>query len=251
MKHSLDGRADSAVRRRDPGAGIVGQACPASRSGAGVVPGAPPGSGRSNVACMEPARAKASADCCRHRRGDQLRRVLRYMLDENEFLSPYGIRSLSRVHKDDPFVLQVEGDGVSRGLRARANRPPDLFGGNSNWRGPIWFPVNYLHHRIAAEVPSLLRRRVQGGMSDRFRQLHDAVGSGGGTLTPPDAHLPAATTTAADRAWRRHAVTRRSALARSDAVLRILPRRQRAGLGASHQTGWTGLVAKLLQQSGE
>src|SRR5882724_1534131 len=74
---------------------------------------------------------------------DQLRRVLRFMLDENEFLSPYGLRALSRVHKDKPYRLHVNG------MEYRVDYEPaesstGLFGGNSNWRGPIWFPVNYL-----------------------------------------------------------------------------------------------------------
>src|SRR6185436_8527546 len=75
--------------------------------------------------------------------GDQLRRVLRFMLDENEFLSPYGIRALSQVHRDRPYRLPVNG------AEYRVDYEPGesstgLFGGNSNWRGPIWFPVNYL-----------------------------------------------------------------------------------------------------------
>ncbi|MCA9680442.1 MAG: glucosidase, partial [Myxococcales bacterium] len=73
----------------------------------------------------------------------RLERVLRYLLDEDEFLSPYGIRSLSRYHKDHPYVLELDGE------RREVHYTPGesdsgLFGGNSNWRGPIWFPVNYL-----------------------------------------------------------------------------------------------------------
>ena len=74
---------------------------------------------------------------------DRLRHVLRYMLDEQEFLSPYGIRALSRYHLEHPYALSVNG------LEYRVTYEPaesstGLFGGNSNWRGPIWFPVNYL-----------------------------------------------------------------------------------------------------------
>jgi hypothetical protein len=74
---------------------------------------------------------------------DRLERTLRYMLDENEFLSPHGIRSLSQVHREQPFVLAV--DGREYGVHyAPAESDTTLFGGNSNWRGPVWFPVNYL-----------------------------------------------------------------------------------------------------------
>jgi hypothetical protein len=74
---------------------------------------------------------------------ERLERTLRYMLDENEFLSPHGIRSLSRVHREHPFVLTA--DGQAYGVHyTPAESDTTLFGGNSNWRGPVWFPVNYL-----------------------------------------------------------------------------------------------------------
>src|SRR5213596_3998556 len=73
----------------------------------------------------------------------QLTRVLRYMLDRDEFLSPYGIRALSRYHREHPYVLSV--DGVEHRVDYEpAESGTGLFGGNSNWRGPLWFPVNYL-----------------------------------------------------------------------------------------------------------
>jgi len=74
---------------------------------------------------------------------ERLVRVLRYVLDENEFLSPYGVRSLSRVHDAHPFILQVESAEYSVRY-APGESDSWLFGGNSNWRGPIWFPINYL-----------------------------------------------------------------------------------------------------------
>ncbi|MFT4514100.1 MAG: hypothetical protein ACI91B_002808, partial [Planctomycetota bacterium] len=74
---------------------------------------------------------------------DQLERVLRYMLDEDEFLSPYGIRSLSKVHKDEPFIFKHEEDEYRVDYTPGESRT-HMFGGNSNWRGPIWFPLNYL-----------------------------------------------------------------------------------------------------------
>src|SRR5262249_38896186 len=73
----------------------------------------------------------------------KLRSVLRYMLDENEFLSPFGIRALSRYHKDNPYTFSV-GRDVSRVDSEPAESTSGLFGGNSNWRGPIWLPVNVL-----------------------------------------------------------------------------------------------------------
>ena len=74
---------------------------------------------------------------------ERLARVLRYMLDENEFLSPHGIRSLSRVHRDHPFALAVDQQEYEVHYTP-AESDSGLFGGNSNWRGPVWFPVNYL-----------------------------------------------------------------------------------------------------------
>jgi hypothetical protein len=74
---------------------------------------------------------------------EQLPRVLRFMLDEQEFLSDHGIRSLSRVHRARPYVLDA--DGVERRVRYEpAESTSGIFGGNSNWRGPVWFPLNYL-----------------------------------------------------------------------------------------------------------
>ena len=73
----------------------------------------------------------------------RLERVLRYVLDENEFLSPYGIRSLSKYHRDNPYVFQCSGQEY-RVEYVPGESNTNLFGGNSNWRGPIWFPVNYL-----------------------------------------------------------------------------------------------------------
>jgi hypothetical protein len=74
---------------------------------------------------------------------ERLIRILAYLLDENEFLSPYGIRSLSRIYRDDPYVFRL-GNGEYRVEYVPGESTTGLFGGNSNWRGPIWFPVNYL-----------------------------------------------------------------------------------------------------------
>ncbi len=180
----------------------------------------------------------------------QLRRILARMLDEDEFLSPYGIRSLSRAHGDHPYIF--EGDGVSHTVNYEPGESQtDLFGGNSNWRGPVWFPLNYLlieslqkfHHylgedykvecpvrsgqmmtlwQVAAEISRRLARLFLKDDKGR-RPSNDAI-----DVFRDDPH------------WR-------------DLILfhEYFHAETGEGLGASHQTGWTGLVAKLLQQSGE
>ena len=95
-----------------------------------------------NIACMRTTgenerRLLAIADA------DKLRRILEYMLDENEFFSPYGIRALSRYHAENPYVLELGGTEHRVDYEPGESRT-NLFGGNSNWRGPIWFPVNFL-----------------------------------------------------------------------------------------------------------
>ena len=180
----------------------------------------------------------------------QLRCILKYMLDEREFLSPYGIRALSQYHREHPYVVHVDG------LEYRVDYDPGesstgLFGGNSNWRGPIWFPVNYLlveslqklHHyfgpEFMVEFPSGSGKRlnlqdVAAELSRRMASLflQDTKGRrpvfGDSDKFQTDPH------------WR-------------DLVLfhEYFHGDTGVGLGASHQTGWTGLVTKLLQQSGE
>ena len=180
----------------------------------------------------------------------QLKRVLAHMLDEDEFLSHYGVRALSRYHQDHPYEVQVD-DHINRVQYEPAESATGLFGGNSNWRGPIWFPVNYLlveslqkfHHYYGedfkVEFPTHSNRefdlwRVAAEISRRLVHifLRDRTGrrpvSGGAEIFQSDPH------------WR-------------DLVLfyEYFHGDNGAGLGASHQTGWTGLVAKLLEQSGE
>ena len=182
----------------------------------------------------------------RHR----LRRVLNYMLDESEFLSPFGVRALSSYHRDHPYIFPI------MGVEHRVDYEPAesstlLFGGNSNWRGPIWFPVNfliieslqkfhyYLGEQFTVEFPTgsgvkLTLAQVAGELSRRLTRifLRDEHGRrpvyGGAAKFQSDPH------------WK-------------DLIqfYEYFHGDNGAGIGASHQTGWTGLVAKLIQQSGE
>ena len=100
---------------------------------------------------------------------ERLERVLRYVLDENEFLSPYGIRSLSRVHREQPFVLQVDGAGRTASTTCPGESDSGMFGGNSNWRGPVWFPVNYLLIEALERYHHFYGDTLQGRVPDRLR----------------------------------------------------------------------------------
>ena len=181
---------------------------------------------------------------------DRLKSVLRYMLDEEEFLSPYGIRALSRYHKDHPYVVSVMGR-EHRVDYEPAESSTGLFGGNSNWRGPIWFPVNYLLIESLQKFHYFLgdQYRVECPTGSG-RSIH-ALASGGRDLTPFDAHL-------SSECRRETSGVRRNEPMQDDPHWRnnilfyeYFHGDNGAGIGASHQTGWTGLVAKLIQQSGE
>jgi hypothetical protein len=181
---------------------------------------------------------------------ERLQSVLRYTLDEQEFLSPHGIRALSRYHKDHPYVFWLDGH-MHRVDYEPAESFTDLFGGNSNWRGPVWFPVNYLliealqrfHHYYGddfkVEFPTrsgkmLTLWEVAAELSRRLNHLFLRDGEGRRPAHGSDERYRT------DPHWR-------------DLVLfhEYFHGNTGAGLGASHQTGWTGLAAKLLQQSGE
>src|SRR5437870_1318933 len=181
---------------------------------------------------------------------EQLPRVLRFMLDEAEFLAPHGVRALSRYHRDHPYVLHL--DGMEHRVDYEPPESPSrLFGGNSNWRGPVWFPMNYL-------------------LIESLQKFHHFYGD---TLKVP---CPTGSATALDlwqvavelsrrltRIFLRDADGRRPVYGGTDKFQRDPHWRNLilfyeyfrgdngAGIGAGHQTGWTGLVAKLLQQSGE
>ncbi|HEX8846231.1 MAG TPA: hypothetical protein VF791_16400 [Pyrinomonadaceae bacterium] len=180
----------------------------------------------------------------------RLRRVLKMMLDEREFLSPYGIRALSRFHLENPYVLRIYGR-EHRVDYEPAESATELFGGNSNWRGPVWFPVNYLiieslqkfYHYFGddfkVECPTgsgqmMNLWQVAAEISRRLSSLFLRDTEGRRPVNGASAKLQT------DPHWR-------------DLLLfyEYFHGDNGAGLGASHQTGWTGLVAKLLQQSGE
>jgi hypothetical protein len=181
---------------------------------------------------------------------ERLRRLLKVMLDENEFLSPYGIRALSRIHRERPYHLAL--DGVDHIVDYEPGEATTgLFGGNSNWRGPIWFPVNYLL------IEALQRFYYYFG--DDFR-VECPTGSGQMmTLWQVANELSRRLT----RIFLRDQQGRRPAFGDRDRLQHDPHWRDYllfheyfhgdtgVGLGASHQTGWTALVAKLLQQSGD
>src|SRR5262249_492088 len=180
----------------------------------------------------------------------RLPRVIRYIADENEFLAPGGVRALSRYHLQHPFRLQVNSDDYRVDYEP-AESTTGLFGGNSNWRGPIWFPINYLliealqkfHYFVGdnfvVEFPtgsghSMNLWDVAGELSRRLTHIFLRDNDG---RRPVYGSMEKFQT---DPHWR-------------DLVLfyEYFNGDTSAGLGASHQTGWTGLVCKLIQQSGE
>ena len=171
----------------------------------------------------------------------RLERVLKYMLDENEFLSPYGLRSVSKFHQNNPYVVNAGG------VEHRIDYDPGesttgLFGGNSNWRGPIWFPINFLilealeryHHfygdSFQVECPTgsgrmMNLRQVALELSSRLASIFLPDASGRRPCHGDDLRF------ASDPYWR-------------DLVLfhEYFHGETGQGLGASHQTGWTALA---------
>ena len=180
---------------------------------------------------------------------NRLRRVLSRMLDENEFLSPHGIRSLSRFHRDNPYILNVNGH-EHRVDYEPAESTTGLFGGNSNWRGPVWFPVNYLI------IESLQKFHHYHGNDFKVE-----FPTGSGVWMTLD-HVAAELSRRLSRLFLRDESGRRPVFGGSEKMQNDPHFRDNvlfyeyfhgdngAGIGASHQTGWTSLVAKLIQQSG-
>src|SRR5262249_29555796 len=177
---------------------------------------------------------------------DRLRRILSRMLDENEFLSPYGIRALSRYHAEHPYVFNVGGQEY-RVNYLPAESDTGMFGGNSNWRGPIWMPVN------ALLIRALMQYYLYYG--DNFR-IECPTGSGNAMnlfevareianrltrifLRDQNGRRPVfggAEKFQSDPYWRDHLL-----------FYEYFHGDNGAGIGASHQTGWTGLVAPLIE----
>lgn len=179
---------------------------------------------------------------------ERLQRVLRYMLDETEFLSPYGVRSLSRVHLKRPYSIEIEGQHYGVHYNP-GESDTGMFGGNSNWRGPVWFPMNYLvvealkryHHfygdtfQIECPTGSGVKMNLNGVAAELERRLCK--------IFLPDEHGRRPT----------HGFDPRYAEdpGFKDLVLfyEYFHGDNGRGLGASHQTGWTGLAANMLERA--
>ncbi len=178
-------------------------------------------------------------------RGHRIKKCLARVMDENEFLSPFGVRGLSRYHRDKPYTLNVGGQTVSVGY-VPGDSDTGMFGGNSNWRGPVWFPVNFLI------IESLQKFHYYYG--NDFK-IEFPVGSGK-QITVQEAGVEI--TRRLTRLFLRDANGNRPCFGKYDKMQTDPHFRDHllfheffhgdhgAGLGASHQTGWTALVAKLL-----
>jgi len=181
---------------------------------------------------------------------ERLRRILRRIFAEEEFLSPHGMRALSKFHQANPFVLNVGGASFRVDYEP-AESNSGLFGGNSNWRGPIWFPLNYLlieslqkfHYYLGddykVEFPTgsgemLTLWEISQRLSRRLISLFRAGPDGSRPFQRPGSAVEH------DPLWRDHILFHEYFNGDTG-----------QGLGASHQTGWTALVAKLIQQVAE
>jgi hypothetical protein len=176
----------------------------------------------------------------------KLRRVLAYMLDEDEFLSPFGVRGLSRRYRDQPYVFHWQGQQFSVAYEP-GDSSTGMFGGNSNWRGPVWMPVNLMiirslltlygyygnDFRIACPTGSgneMTLYEVAKHLSSRLTGIFTRGGDG---RRPVFGNVEAFQT---DPNWKDHVL-----------FYEYFHGDTGAGIGASHQTGWTGCVAKLMQ----
>jgi hypothetical protein len=181
---------------------------------------------------------------------DQITRMLRYMLDETEFLSPHGLRSVSQFHRDHPFIIDWSNENL-RVDYTPGDSVTGLFGGNSNWRGPVWFPVNYLlvealeryHHfydgnfKVECPTGSGQMKTLREVAQEIRRRLASLF------LPGPDGVRPYAQSLgryANDPLWRDHLLFNE-----------YFHGDNGRGLGATHQTGWTALVADCLRSLGK
>jgi hypothetical protein len=204
---------------------------------------------RKNVACMRtPGMGERRLLSIVNQ--DKLRKILRRMLNEKEFLGPYGIRAVSRYHAEHPYVFDINGHEYRVDYEP-AESTSGLFGGNSNWRGPIWFPVNFLlieslqkfHYYLGdnykVECPTgsgkeMTLWEVATELSNRLMKIF---------LKDPSGRRPVyggSERFQTDPNWGDHIL-----------FYEYFHGDNGAGIGASHQTGWTGAVAKLVQQYGE
>lgn len=201
-----------------------------------------------HMSCMQQSPTGSGARLMAIPSEKRLLRIMRYVLDEDEFLSPYGIRSLSKVHADHPFVFEA-GNEELRVEYTPGESETAMFGGNSNWRGPIWLPVNYLlieafrrydlfyGDTLQVECPTgsgqmLTFGEVAQELERRITRLFTAGPDGHRALHDDESRY------ASDDAWRELVL-----------FYEYFHGDTGAGLGASHQTGWTALVANMLSQN--
>ncbi|CAN5407049.1 glucosidase [soil metagenome] len=201
------------------------------------------------IACMqEPGRQNRNLLALVNK--NRLERILRYLFSENEFLSDYGIRALSRFHKTHPYIFELENQSYSVAYEP-AESLTGMFGGNSNWRGPIWFPMNYLiieslqkfdyyyGEDFKVEFPTgsgifLTLWQVSQELEKRLCNIFLKDEDGRRAVFGNNEKFQT------DENWRDYPL-----------FYEYFHGDNGRGLGASHQTGWTGLMAKLLQQLGE
>ena len=183
-------------------------------------------------------------------RGHRMKCLLRRMLDPNEFLSDYGIRSVSKYHRDHPYRLTVRDEEKIVSYEPGESQT-GIFGGNSNWRGPVWFPINYL-------------------LIESLQQFHHYYGDDFKVECPTGSGTYLTLKEVADelskrliKLWLRNEKGERPFLRASTSAFspetdselywfhEYFNGDNGGGLGASHQTGWTALVAKLIQQQGQ
>jgi hypothetical protein len=178
---------------------------------------------------------------------ERLTRVLRWVLDESELLSPHGVRGISKAHANPPYTLWVNGHALTEGY-APAESVNQDFGGNSNWRGPIWFPINFMlietlrrYHSFYGDELTVAyptgsdQQKDLGEIADDLSQRMVAIFE-----RNSDGKRPVYGSTEVfqnDPHWRDHIL-----------FFEYFHGDNGAGIGASHQTGWTGLVAELLRR---